>query len=142
MELRFSALTGEALTNRSEGDVFVNVEADLAVLDGDREIFAEVRFPVVELAVALRGWKAQGDGRGAFVLESVSLDGHELSEDGTWWVRIVPVDGGWQVVNDAEELAGSVLSPDEIDRAIDEFAGTLRQSSVDLLGPWIDEFFG
>lgn len=111
------------------------------MLDGDREIFAEVCFPVVELAVALRRWKAQGDGRGAFVLDSISLDGHELSEDGTWWVRIVPVDGGWRVVNDAEDLTSSVLSPDGIDRAVDEFTDTLRQSSVDRLGPWIDEFF-
>ncbi|MFD8494614.1 hypothetical protein [Amycolatopsis sp. NPDC059657] len=131
----FSGLRSDYLSTRESADVFHNVEADLRVLDGEREIYGEVLFPVVELVGALRSWQRS---RGEFVFDSMALDGR-------WAVRIIPADGGWQLVNAGDDLEHAVVSSvvftEDIDRAIDEFAEALEPACVELLGTWIESFF-
>lgn len=140
MEFVFSGLTADDLRDRSSSGVFIDVEADIKVLDGDHEIYSEGLFPVVELAVALRKWRLF-PGR-----DRLDFEFHSLSLDGRWAVRIMSVDAGWRVVNDEEcggsqTIVSSLVAGVEIDCAIDNFVDKLRKSCVDLLGLWIEEFF-
>ncbi|MEQ0558114.1 hypothetical protein ABJI51_03440 [Amycolatopsis sp. NEAU-NG30] len=133
MQLSYSALTAADLLGRSRTEVFVNVEADLVVLDGDREVLREGAFPVVELASALRRWKARGvAGRGDFEFTSLSLESR-------WRVRLVEADGGWRVVDD-DGFTGAVRPAGEVDAAIDDFTTRLRGDCTRLLGSWIEQY--
>ncbi|MDE3721687.1 hypothetical protein PWG71_09830 [Nocardiopsis sp. N85] len=79
--------------------LLLDIEADFAVLDGDRAILAEQGFPVAEPARALTVLlNSHGGGTtGDFVFESMSY-----AEPGA--VRIVAFPDGWRV--------GSALEPD------------------------------
>ncbi|WP_017591529.1 DUF7878 domain-containing protein [Nocardiopsis potens] len=78
--------------------LLADIEADLAVRDGVRVVFAEESFPVAELARALVGWLLRPDrGRGGFAFESMAFP-----EPGA--VRIEGPACGWRV--------GSALRPD------------------------------
>jgi hypothetical protein len=142
MQLSYSALTAADLLGRSRTEVFVNVEADLVVLDGDREVLREGAFPVVELASALRRWKARGvAGRGDFEFTSLSLESR-------WRVRLVEADGGWRLVDDGDSdsdgddgFTGAVRPAGEVDAAIDDFTTRLRGDCTRLLGSWIEQYF-
>lgn len=129
----FGDLETRYLRTRERADVYSNVEADLVLAEDGRELYAEVLFPVVELAAALRKWQ---QARGAFVFDSMSLDGR-------WAVRFLPVGEGWRVVNDEDELVrSSVVTADGLDDAIDDFVERLRVASVEVLGDWVGEHFG
>jgi hypothetical protein len=137
MKLIFSGLGAPELKRRLEPDVLVNVEADLVVMDGEQVLYADVAFPVLELSVALREWKSvPGGSRAAFEFPSLSMEDR-------WSVRILPVDSGWQVIDDegGNPVAGSLRTTEEIDSAIDEFTDKLRAECVALLGSWIEEYF-
>ncbi|MGW4397661.1 DUF7878 domain-containing protein [Amycolatopsis nivea] len=146
LKLSFSGLAAPDLDGRSRTEVFVNVEADLTVLDGGREILRAGAFPVVELASALRAWKARpSDDRGDFTFTSLSLEGH-------WRLRLLRSTEGWQVVDDGDPdaftdaphpavLTGVPRSAAEVDAAIDEFATRLRGDCIRLFGPWIEPYF-
>ncbi|GAA3440306.1 hypothetical protein [Kutzneria kofuensis] len=64
--------------------MLVHVEADLAVVEYGRQLYAEVLSPVVELVAALREWQRK---RGVFEFESMSLADR-------WAVRVLPMGGG------------------------------------------------
>ncbi len=146
VKLSFSGLAAPDLDGRSRTEVFVNVEADLTVLDGGREVLRAGAFPVVELASALCAWKARpSDDRGDFTLTSLSLEGH-------WRLRLLRSTDGWQVVDDGHPDAftgaphsavftGAARSAAEVDAAIDEFTTRLRDDCLQLLGPWIEQYF-
>ncbi len=96
VKLSFSGLAAPDLDGRSRTEVFVNVEADLTVLDGGREVLRAGAFPVVELASALCAWKAlPSDDRGDFTFTSLSLEGH-------WRLRLLRSTDGWHVVDDGD----------------------------------------
>ncbi|MEV6610905.1 hypothetical protein [Kutzneria sp. NPDC051319] len=119
--------------SRSRAEVNVHVEADLAIVQDGRELYAEILFPVVELSAALKAWQHN---RGTFEYESMSLAER-------WAVRFVPAEGGWRVVNDEDPqrvIRGGVLATHEMDAAVDEFRERVRKSTVDLLGEWITEY--
>jgi hypothetical protein len=145
MQLSYSALTAADLLGRSRTEVFVSVEADLAVLDDNREVLREGAFPVVELASALRRWKArEAAERGDFEFTSLSLDGR-------WRVRLAEAGDGWQLVDDGEGwqpahdgdggFTGTAHSLGEIDAAIDDFTIRLQGDCIRLLGSWIEQYF-
>ncbi|MFD2469926.1 DUF7878 domain-containing protein [Amycolatopsis silviterrae] len=121
---------------RSEADVFVNVEADLDVVDDGTVLYTKKSFPVVELAVALRKWKSRPEAdRPDFEFESLSLEER-------WSLRIRRAPGGWQAVDDEGPVVRGTARPAaEIDAAIDDFALEVRAESRSMEGPWIDEFF-
>jgi hypothetical protein len=137
MQFTFSELSAKDLRGRTEADVFVNVEAELQIVDDHRKIYSESEFPVVELAVALRTWKSAAGGvRSPFEFRSLSLEYR-------WVVRLLPIDAGWRVVADenGEFVTGSACSLAEVDVAIDNFAHSLRAKCVDLLGKWVERYF-
>ncbi|MFF0189159.1 hypothetical protein [Streptomyces sp. NPDC005244] len=71
--------------------LLVDIEGDLVIRDGDCLVWAEMVFPVAELARALADWVHEPDGeRGDFEFESMSY-----SEVGA--VRIEESGGGWRV---------------------------------------------
>jgi hypothetical protein len=136
MQLSYSALTAADLLGRSRTEVFVNVEADLVVLDDNREVLREGAFPVVELASALRHWKAREVAeRGDFEFTSLSLESR-------WRVRLVGAGDGWQLVDDGDDgFIGAVRSAGEIDASIDDFTTRLRGDCIRLLGSWVEQYF-
>ncbi|MGV9296281.1 DUF7878 domain-containing protein [Amycolatopsis sp. NPDC003676] len=114
VEFTYSRFDTSDLNYRSSGDVFVNVEADLEVVDDGTVLCAWQSFPVAELAVALRTWKASSEAdRRDFEFLSLSLEAR-------WSLRICRVSDGWQ--------------------AIDDFARRVRADSVRTEGAWIEEF--
>ncbi|MFE3170181.1 hypothetical protein ACFXPA_08050 [Amycolatopsis sp. NPDC059090] len=136
MKFAYSRFDTSDLHYRGKGDVFVNVEADLEVVDGEIVLCSWKSFPVAELAVALREWKARPESdRPDFEFPSLSMEGR-------WSLRICRAPGGWQATDDAVQVVrGAVRPVAEIDTAIDDFARKVRAESVRTEGSWIEEFF-
>jgi hypothetical protein len=80
------------------GVLLVDIEADVAVRDGNRVVFAEKQFPVAELACALVSWLRRTDAEGG----DFEFDSMSYAELGA--VRIAASPEGWRV--------GSVFDPD------------------------------
>ncbi|WP_370935212.1 hypothetical protein [Amycolatopsis sp. cg13] len=135
VEFAYSRFDTSDLNYRSSGDVFVNVEADLEVVDDGTVLCAWQSFPVAELAVALRTWKASPEAdRRDFEFLSLSLEAR-------WSLRICRASDGWQAIDDAARVVrGAVRPAAEIDAAIDDFARRVRADSVRTEGAWIEEF--
>ncbi|MGW7537059.1 DUF7878 domain-containing protein [Amycolatopsis sp. NPDC054798] len=136
LSFAYSHFDTSDLHYRSKGDVFVNVEADLEVADDGIVLYAEKSFPVAELAVALRKWKARPEAsRSDFEFVSLSLEDR-------WSLRICRAPGGWQAIDDwSQVVCGTVRPVAEVDAAIDDFAGKVRAESVRTEGAWIEEYF-
>ncbi|WP_409494273.1 hypothetical protein [Amycolatopsis sp. cmx-11-12] len=136
MRFEYAGLGAPELKGCSEAHVFVDVEADLTIIDDDREFWREASFPVVELAVALWVWKkVPGSRRKDFEFDSLSLEDR-------WRVRIVHLDSAWRLVEDGagKSVYGASLSAGDVDAEIDRFSLELRRACVDIFGPWIEEF--
>ncbi|WP_409463296.1 hypothetical protein [Amycolatopsis sp. GA6-003] len=132
LKFAYSRFDTSDLRCRSQGDVFVNVEADLEVVDDGIVLCAWQSFPVAELAVALRKWKACPEAdRPDFEFRSLSLESR-------WSLRICRTPGGWQAI---DAVSGAVRPAAEIDAAIDDFARQVRAEAVRTEGAWIGEFF-
>jgi hypothetical protein len=80
------------------GDLLVDIEADVAVRDGNRVVFAEKQFPVAELACALASRLRRTDAEGG----DFEFDSMSYAELGA--VRIAASPEGWRV--------GSAFDPD------------------------------
>ncbi|MEU3072700.1 hypothetical protein [Streptomyces laurentii] len=77
--------------------LLLDIEADLSIWEQGQEVWSEAMFPVAELAYHLALWlRSPAAGHEDFELDSMQ------AEEGL--IRIVSVDGGWQV--------GSVFTPD------------------------------
>ncbi|MFF7280634.1 hypothetical protein [Streptomyces griseorubiginosus] len=133
MILSYTNFTTQDLRGDSVEQLFTNIEADLRVVDGDRVIYAEVLFPVAELAAELSRWLGASPTRSA----DFELDSMSFAEKGA--VRIVRGDEGWRF--------GSVFSPDvwgrplddgELQAEIREFAARVRS---DVTAAGIDPGF-
>lgn len=127
----YGELVTDGLTSRNRAEVYAGVDADLVVAEDGRELCSEPQFPVVQVLAVLREWQRT---RGVFEFWEPSF------ADDRWSVRFVPVDDGWQIVDDENKVTSSVLSTADLDAAIDDFATRLRGSCVDRLGDWIAEF--
>ncbi|MDQ1294262.1 MAG: hypothetical protein QG608_2145 [Actinomycetota bacterium] len=83
-------------------DYLIAVDADLRIMEGDRTIYEEPDFPVVELARSLLGWL---DTMGPGTFEFVSL-----SADESGLVTISPESGGWRLYSSfTPDVRSSVL---------------------------------
>ncbi|MCO5969605.1 DUF7878 domain-containing protein [Actinoallomurus soli] len=78
--------------------LLVDIEADLVLIDGDRIVWSEERFPVAELARQLMQWLQTADG------SDFEFDSMSYAETGA--VCVVRSDGGWRV--------GSVFEPPKL----------------------------
>ncbi|WP_116203292.1 hypothetical protein [Amycolatopsis circi] len=134
--VKFACARFDTSDLRDRSEVFVHVEADLEVVDGGVVLCSWKSFPVAELAVALRKWKARPEtDRPDFEFLSLSLEGR-------WSLRICRAPGGWQAIDDAVQVVRVAVRPAaEIDAAIDDFARKVRAESVRTVGSWIEEFF-
>lgn len=108
--------------------LLADIEADLAIRDGDHVVWDEILFPVAELACALVDWLRQpGPDRGDFAFDSMSYP-----EPGA--VRIAGSDEGWRV--GSAFVPGAWTSPvdrDGLEAEIRRFVAAVRQD-VETIG--------
>lgn len=130
MIFSYDNFTTQDLRGDSTEQLFTNIEADLRIADGGSEIYAEVLFPVAELAAELTRWRKRGaDQRAEFNFDSMSF-----AEKGS--VRIRPDGEGWRI--------GSVFSPKAWSRVLDdeelaaELSGFIQRVKADLATAGID----
>jgi hypothetical protein len=91
MKFQFSDARLEHGIGRGKYDLLVGAIATFTICVGERELYREVMFPMVELAVALQRWLGQGLPLGeAFEFVSLESDDHGL-------VWIQPSAHGWRV---------------------------------------------
>jgi hypothetical protein len=135
--IRFSLgpVTAEYLSARapvySRAEVHCHVEADLTITEDGRVLYAEILFPVLELAAALRRWR-HTHGPFAFTSDAFAAP---------WALRFLPVGPGWQVVVDGDSPAASSVVPvTTLDAAIADFTAAVHASSVELLGDWVEAY--
>lgn len=91
MRLEFLNARLERDPVRGPYDLLLGVVADVTWTVGDRVLFTEELMPVVELALALRGWLDRGLPNG----DELSYDSIEADESGLIWSR--PEGAGWRV---------------------------------------------
>ncbi|MFI5729196.1 hypothetical protein ACIA49_03685 [Kribbella sp. NPDC051587] len=97
--LTCGALDVSELQKKTQADILVQVDADFRMVEGERVLFAEDAFPVVELARSLLGWDREED----FSFNSMSYE-----EIGS--VRITREEAGW--------VFGSVFEPGVVSRPV------------------------
>ncbi|MEV4263613.1 hypothetical protein [Kribbella sp. NPDC049584] len=128
MLLTYGKLDVSELQATTQADVLVAVDAGFRVVDGDRVVYEEPSFPVVELAWSLLRWLDQ-PARGDFVFDSMSFE-----ELGALTVR--RQGAGW--------VFGSVFVPDiasdpvswgEVERSVRAFT---RRVTADLSAVGLD----
>ncbi|RZU15898.1 hypothetical protein EV645_3438 [Kribbella rubisoli] len=128
MLLTYDALDLTEVRGRAPVDVLAGVDAGFRVVDGDRVVYEDPSFPVVELAWSLLRWLDQPD-RGDFVFDSMSFE-----EPGALTVR--RQGAGW--------VFGSVFVPDvasdpvswgEVERSVRAFT---RRVTADLTAVGLD----
>lgn len=122
-DISFDDLRGDLVT-----DYLVAVEADLQIVDGERTVYEEPSFPVVELARALQAWSG-APVRDDFVFDSLSSDVPGL-------VTVAREGDLWVVFSATEPASRSAPLPaPEIDACvrqfIDEVAAELRDRGID-----------
>ncbi|GIF73370.1 DUF7878 domain-containing protein [Asanoa siamensis] len=134
MEFRYGNLNADELQGDSSSELLVNLEADLEIADGERVIYAERAFPVVELARELVSWiqSPSYEERNAF--EFVSLTFQE-----TGVVRILHTSGGWSVTSAfSPEVLSDPMGWEEVEQIVRRFAGDLRRDLERLgVGAWL-----
>lgn len=95
-------------------DYLIAIDADFEIREGDRIIYAEPRFPVVELARSLASWMTDGE-RDDFAFESLSFE-----ESGV--VTITRTRVGWRLSSIfTPEVVSSDIYNSELDACIQEF---------------------
>jgi hypothetical protein len=130
VEIKYSEIDLSELRGNTLADFLVNMEANIEVVDGDRIIYRELSFPVVELARELAAWMAREDAEidgSDFTFSSMSFD-----VDGAIEIKRLP--SGWVI--------GSVFTPEVrsapmpwegLSNALNRFVGRVR-SDVQRLG--------
>lgn len=128
MKFAFHHLDLDDLQGSLVADYLVAADADFSVTDGDRTVFQEPYFPVVELARALVAWSASPS-EGDFVFET-------LSSDILGVVTIARERAGW-VVSSAfhPDSKSRPASRSEIDSCVTRFITAVHD---DLLARGID----
>jgi hypothetical protein len=119
----FSDLRGDLIA-----DYLIAVHADLRIVEGDRTIYEEPDFPVVELARSLQGWlEAVGPGTFEFV---------SLSADESGIVTISPESGGWRLYSSfTPDVRSSVLRWPSLEECVRDF---INEVWTDLTSRHID----
>lgn len=95
MKFSYTNLRSGEPASPTLAELLIDVEADLVIWDGTRQVLSEPSFPVGELAYHLGAW-INDTAHPAFVLDTMSTD--------PGWVTIKETEDGW--------IVGSVLEPD------------------------------
>lgn len=112
--LDFSDLRGGLIA-----DYLIAVDADLSIVEGDRTIYEEPDFPVVELARSLSGW-LDAAGRETFEFTSLSAD-----ESGI--VTISAESDGWCVYSSfTPDVRSSVVRWADLEACVRDFIGKVK----------------
>jgi hypothetical protein len=122
MRITFRDARLERHVLRNRYDLLLGAVATLEVLIGDRSLYEEVTFPIVELALALKKW-SQVDLPRHLAFSFTSL---ESDEDGFLWFR--PESTGWRIGSMYQEYAEmSIWSDNVVREVVDEFVHEVEQ---------------
>lgn len=128
MRITYQNLTAEGLRGETLAHYLVDIEADFRLLDGQRVVYGEPCFPVIELARALHTW-AESQRVADFVFDSMSFE-----EPGA--VVIVRSAAGWVFGSRlTPEVTSDTVSWQEVQEGVNEFVASVRS---DLMGLGID----
>jgi hypothetical protein len=122
MEIRYGTVDVTDLRGLTLADVLINVEADLEAWDGDRLIYSERSFPIVELARALGCW-IHADSAYDFEFSSLSFE-----ESGV--IEIHNTSKGWYVTSIFTPTVRSRIM--QLDDVRDMIAGFVENVKSDL----------
>lgn len=117
-DIDFSDLRGDLLA-----DYLIAVDADLRITEGDRAIYEEPDFPVVELARSLAAWLREGH-RTNFQFTSLSSD-----EPGI--VTVSREGEGWCIFSTfTPDVRSSVVQQVDLDECLLDFIQKVRSDLV------------
>lgn len=120
MEMTYDQLNTDEVRGTTQADYLISLDASFRIVDGDKAVYEEPAFPVVELARSLLMWLDAPD-LGDFEFESMSFE-----EVGSVAVR--QVQGAW--------VFGSVFAPEsssgpvrwaEVERCVRTFVSRVEQ---------------
>lgn len=122
MQMTLTNFDDSDLRGSTLGDYLIAIDADLEIRDGDRIVYAEPKFPVVELARSLTSWMNVRE-RADFAFESMSFE-----ESGV--VTIARTGTGWHFSSAfTSEVMSSDVDLSELEDCIQEF---IDQVATDL----------
>jgi hypothetical protein len=124
--LRFEQLHRERPALRDRYDVLLGLVADFSITIGDRLLYREVDFPVVELAAGLLRWLEQRPEPG----DDFEWESMETEEPGWVWVR--SVGDGWRIGSIHQEYPElRSFSMTELQWAITDFVSRLSATALE-----------
>ena len=107
----------------------MRVTADVSILVNERRLYAEVDFPIVELAAALSQWCDSSDG----YQPDFEFDSMSTPEPGWVWIR--RADSGWRVGSSYQNYAElTEFTSDTICLAVSKLVERLVSVGLDSLG--------
>lgn len=120
-------LKSDELRDTTLADYLISVEGDLRIVEGDRVIYEEPSFPILELARSLRRWLK------APVVTDYAFESMSFEEVGV--VEVRQSKAGWAFGSVFEGSASSPISREEAEWCIRAFveqvATELRRVGVD-----------
>jgi hypothetical protein len=124
--LRFEQLHRERPALRDLYDVLLGLVAEFSITIGDRLLYREVDFPVVELAASLLRWLDLRPEPG----DDFEWESMETEEPGWVWVR--SAGDGWRIGSIHQEYPEPrILSMTELQWAITDFVGRLSAKALE-----------
>ncbi len=130
IEIRFSGAHVDRPVIRSRFDLLLGVVALIEIWIGNRLLYREEEFPIVELRAALTEWLAVGFlSRQDFEFQSMESD-----EVGLLWLRHDPL--GWRIGSIHQEFpAVDTLADEEIEPLVRRFVDDVDQWLLDHCDP-------
>lgn len=127
--MRFSGLEAQATDFDDPSSVLLGVVANFEILIGERLLFAEADFPVLEFARSAHIWLSDED----HGTSNFEYDSAESAESGLVWFR--REGSGWRVGSLFQEYpATRTFSLDEIEQTVERFIQNLTQECRSHLG--------
>ncbi|MHB8289712.1 MAG: DUF7878 domain-containing protein [Acidimicrobiales bacterium] len=137
MTFRFFDVRTERPVLRTRYDLLLGIIATFEIQVGDRLLYSEVMFPIVELCVALKRWMAEA----MTIREPFEFQSMESEEPGLVWIR--PQDGGWRIgAVDQEYLEMATWSDDQIVAVAGKYIDDVRGWLLDALGVDLERVLG
>ncbi|MGW0937808.1 DUF7878 domain-containing protein [Streptomyces sp. NPDC002666] len=118
MNIEYGNLSIDSPSGPTLAERLLSIEADLRIVDRDKEIFSESLFPVAELAYWLIGWLNEVDDN-EFVFDSMSADPGLLG--------FIKCESGWIVTSRlAPGLSTRPVSRDALEGEVKSFVARVR----------------
>lgn len=127
IDFRFTNLVSEGRPIGTE-DLLVRAGADFEIVVGERVLYFEIDFPVIELAAALAHWSDVA----APLDADFEFDSMSAPEPG--WVQIRRESAGWRLGSLHQEYPEmGVFTTDEVESAVRRFTRSLARASREQL---------